>query len=142
MLHGEPLDAFLPKLAQDKSVREAFEEVFGERASAILDKLSSGETLIGDEVSAVDLISDLVLNESEAVESLFGLGSAAGVFAINVMQFGPVFWVWAPDFDSTGYFPDARSALAYAESNWAGFIDDFNAQLKEGKIDERGDPVL
>ncbi len=60
-------------------------------------------------------------NESEVVKSLIGVGSY-GEFPIYIMQFGPVFWIRALEFDTIGYFADAESAIAYAEFNYEPFI--------------------
>jgi hypothetical protein len=54
----------------------ALREKFGaRRANAITEKLKQGQAQSDDELTAVDMIHDLVGNESEAEESLPALGA-------------------------------------------------------------------
>jgi hypothetical protein len=100
-MEEEPLESFLPVLASRVPVRVALQDHFGGRAAAVLSKLRSGTNLAEDELDAHDIILDLVQDESEVVESLTGQG-AEDEFDINIMGFGPVYWVQAAEFDDIG----------------------------------------
>jgi hypothetical protein len=87
----------------------------------ILSKLTSQEPLVEEELSAHDIVVDLIHNHSEVEHSLTGLGSA-GEFPINIMRFGTVYWIEAPEFDDIGYFDSVESARQCAEGNYEPFI--------------------
>lgn len=89
---AKPLEVFFPALATIESVQAALHDEFGERSAAIVDKLKSRSPLSECELSAYDIISDIVSNESIVEWSTTGFGGA-GEFGINVMRFGTVYWI-------------------------------------------------
>ena len=123
MYGAKPLESFLPSLAALPSVQAALTEEFGKDGLTIIAKMNTGETLSDEELGAHDIIHDLVHNNSVVPDSLAGWSSASDdTFSINVMQFGSVFWIEAPEFDDIGYFDTPEDAKAAAEANYEPFI--------------------
>jgi hypothetical protein len=90
---------------------------------AIIVKMKAGESLSDEELGAHDTIHDLVHNDSIVAYSLEGWSSACNdTFPINVMQFGSVFWIEAPEFDDIGYFDTLEEAKDAAEFNYEPLI--------------------
>lgn len=120
----KPLEAFYPALAQNKRDQRALRKGFGPTATGIIDKLTAGITLEGDELGAEDTIADLIMNEAKVVHSISARGSYDD-FDINVLRFGPVFSIQAIEFDEIGYFGSKKSAISFAESEYESFISAF-----------------
>src|SRR5262249_44142524 len=120
---AKPLESFFPSLAELPSVQTALREEFGKDGSVIIAKMKAGESLSDEELGAHDIIHDIVHNNSVVTDSLAGWSSADNdIFPINVMQFGSVFWIEAPEFDDIGYFDTAKDAKEVAEANYERFI--------------------
>ena len=119
----KPLKSFFPSLAALPSVQIALRKEFGKDVSAIIAKMKVGRVLSNEELGAHDTIHDLVHNSSVVADTLAGWSSACDdTFSINVMQFGSVFWIEAPEFDDIGYFDTLEDAKAAAEANYEPFI--------------------
>lgn len=121
---NQSLDYFYEELAKDPRIRLALEKEFGEKAPVILAKLTNEEELEGDELGALDTITDLVLSEGEAQETI-GCWGGEGEFPLNIIRFGPVFWIQAPEFDDIGFFDSLKEAIEVAESEFADFIAEY-----------------
>jgi hypothetical protein len=117
----KPLEAFYPALAQNKRIQRTLKKEFGPAAMGIIDKLTAGIPLEGDEVSAEDTIADLVMNGAKVVHSIGARGGYED-FDINILRFGPVFSIRAIEFDEIGYFDSKECAISAAESEYEGFI--------------------
>jgi hypothetical protein len=117
----KPLEAFLPALADVESVQAALHKEFGERSVGIVNILKSGSPLPDSELSAYDIISDIVSNNGTPEWSINGLGNA-GAFSIIVVQFGPIYWIEAGEADPLGYFETLEQARDAAEMNYEPFI--------------------
>lgn len=117
-----PLGRFLPQLAVIERVRQAIALEYQELAEVILRSALEGreDEVIG--TGAWDTITELIRNESISVEELSGDGPDEDTFLISVLQFGPVFWVEAQEFDADGYFATLEDAVSYAESKFAPFM--------------------
>jgi hypothetical protein len=120
---AKPLESFFPSLAALPSVLTALREEFGKDASAVIAKMKAGESLSDEELGAHDIIHDLVHNNSIAADLFEGWSSARDeTFPINVMEFGIVFWIEAPEFDDIGYFYTLEDARDAAEFNYEPLI--------------------
>jgi hypothetical protein len=123
ILGAKPLESFFSSLAGLRSVQTALRKEFGKHAPAIVVKMKTGESLSDEEVGAYDTICDLVRNNSFVADSLTGWSSADDdTFGINIMQFGSVFWIEAPEFDDIGYFDTIEDAKEAAEANYEPLI--------------------
>jgi hypothetical protein len=127
---AKPLEAVLPALATIESVQTALHDEFGERSAEIVNKLKSGLPLLDCELSAYDIITDIVGNESAVEWSTAGLGSE-DEFPINVMRFGTVYWIEAQEFDPLGYFETIEQAIDVAEICYEPFITALAEQKKD-----------
>jgi hypothetical protein len=120
---AKPLESFFPSLAALPSVQTALRDEFGKDGSAIIAKMKAGESLCDEELGAHDTIHELVRYNSVVADSLAGWSSACDdTFPINVMQFGSIFWIEAPEFDDIGYFDTLEEAKGAAEANYEPFI--------------------
>jgi hypothetical protein len=123
ILGAKPLESFFPSLVALPSVQTALRKEFGKHAPAIVSKMKAGESLSDEELGAHDTIHDLIQNNSVVADSLAGWSSAYDdTFAINIMQFGSVFWIEAMEFDDIGYFDTLKDAKEAAEANYEPFI--------------------
>jgi hypothetical protein len=123
ILGAKPLESLFPSLAALSSVQTALRKEFGKHAPAILAKMKAGKSLSDQELGAHDTIHDLVSNNSIVADSLTGWSSADDdTFGINIMQFGSVFWIEAPEFDDIGYFDTLEDAKEAAKFNYEPFI--------------------
>jgi hypothetical protein len=96
----------------------------------------AGQELSQEELDECsDAIADLVMNESEAVDGFSGLGSY-DAFPINVMQFGDVYWIEAPEFDDIGYFSSKQEAMDAAEFNYEPFITARREAKEKGELED------
>ena len=120
MFDTKPIVYFFPSLVKEERVIVALREQLGTAYEQALKELLAGH-YDGAGGDAHDIILDLVLNDSEELESLEGLGYA-GAFPIEILRFGPLFWIRAPEFGHTGYFETQEDAVSYAEANWEPFI--------------------
>ena len=123
LLCTAPLDTFFPSLASLASVQRALRKEFGETTGNIVAQLKAGQLLSDEDPAAQDIILDLVHNKAVCVESIDGLGSdGSGIFSINIMRFGSVFWIDALGFDDLGYFHGLEQARRAAKLNYEPFI--------------------
>ena len=65
----------------------------------------------------------------------------AGSFPINILRFGPVYWIDAMEFDSIGYFETLENAINCASSEYEPFITalDENEEEEEEEEEEEAD---
>jgi hypothetical protein len=132
----KPLEALLPALVEDPVVSRALEEEFGAEKDRAVAELLMGD-LSGEGGHAHDVISDLLSNEHETVEVLYGLGYA-GAFPISIERLGPAIWIQAVEFDPIGYFDTVEEALEVAR----GEYDTAIARLEESQQSGEPDPGL
>jgi hypothetical protein len=119
----KPLESFFPRLATQDAVTVALRKEFAKRTPAIITKLKTGQPLLDDELSAHDIITDLVHNKSEAVKTLYRRNQEEvdddEKEYVNIMRFGTgkghyVYWIQA-DSSETGYFGGMKAAKKYAD---------------------------
>ncbi len=68
-----------------------------------------------------DIIEDYIYNESTINATLIGIGDF-GEFPINIMYFGPLFWISAQEFDRVKYFETAEKAIEFAKWEYQSFL--------------------
>jgi len=112
------LAAVLPQLADYPAVQQALAAAYPENASRLLDAARKGDP---DDELDTSIIDDLIHSDYEVALELQGHGSY-GEFSINVCRFGPVYWVFAPDFDNVEYFTSLEAAREAAEDVYESFI--------------------
>ena len=128
-IQQHPLSFFYASLADMKQVVDELREMYGGRHAAIIETMRAGGD-VGDE--ARDVIGELIHEECEWVDGLTGYEPGAwsdGVpnpeasFPIDIMQFGPVFWIAAQEHDDVGYFTSMKDAVAATNLECEQFID-------------------
>jgi hypothetical protein len=119
---AKPLEHFFPRLVALNAVKVALRKEFGERTRAVITKLKNAEPLVDDELSAHDIITDLVENGSTVAASVcWRPTSRVDSGYVNIMRFGTakslcVYWVQDVDRDN-GYFDNIQDAIDDAYLN-------------------------
>lgn len=109
------ISAFYSELATNSDVINAIHDTLGEDAAEVtLQRMKAGLPLEEHDGAVHDTIVDLASNEA-TYQNIIQMGDAT----INIMRFGPVYWVFALEYDDVGNFPSEEDAVAYAEFNWA-----------------------
>jgi hypothetical protein len=127
-----------PLLIRLKRVQDEMHSVLGAEAQPIIDKVTASQALSQDDVNNChDLLGDLVDNESELETGYSGLGTGAGVFSFNVMNFGDVVYgISDLEFDDIGYFGSRKEAEEVAELNYHTFITAWKEAKENGELEE------
>lgn len=112
------LEPFYNKLFKINSVQNLIKESLGEE---YLNKIiqPNSEDLITDEL--INLLEDFIENESSIIQELPATGDY-GEFSINILNFGPVYWINSMDFDSIKYFKSKKDAINCAEIVFLEFL--------------------
>ncbi len=119
----EPIELFYSELIEMESVQQQLEEFLDKEIyDRILKQFDEGIAYNKIEGDFEDIINEYVVENAEVINDLTGV-AWDGEFSINIMNFGPLYWVEAPEFDLIGYFKSEEDALAYAEVEYSGFLD-------------------
>jgi hypothetical protein len=114
---------FYPLLLDNKETHDAFVEELGEKAKALLLKAKNGLLTNDEEAVVHDTLYELIINCEQREFSLTGCGSEDN-FLIEVMRFGPIYWIYAPEFEDIGYFNDKHKTLEVAKICYEPFLVD------------------
>jgi hypothetical protein len=126
-----PLEEFFPQLADDASVIELVERLYGTNSAAVIQAMKSqGGDADGLE-PLFDAIMDLMSDREESVYSfeVEALSSYSDTATIDVLTFAGLYWVSSLEFGDIGYFSSEEDAKRAAE-NMLGF-DDLDIDLDE-----------
>ena len=93
----------------------------------LLRRIIAGEEIPGEKLNeAWDIIHEAVKNEAECIDSISGmvLGSTDDndAFPIQIMNYGPVYYVRAPEFDDSDFFLTEEAAWEHAQNDFEPFI--------------------
>ncbi len=117
-----PIDFFYKDLVQLESVQVELKSKLGTKdAEGMITKFNNGIPYAEIEGNYEDIIIDFVNNNSEEVECLTGKGDY-DEFPISILNFGPLFWVEAQEFDSIQFFSTKEDAILCAELEYAQFL--------------------
>lgn len=132
-IHGlsRPLAHFLPRLLRVPAIRDRINRSFRGQLAFAIKEIRAGrkEPLI--EICLSDEIEDLIGNNSEPVRDIAARGGM-DEFSIQIIRYGPVYWISAPEFDDIGYFGSLRKAVACAQVEYDVYIE----RVHEGEDDE------
>ena len=126
------------------------------KVCTVLAKISSVQVLVEKEVGAKDFptalhlmklgdlqgelgatiynfLDDEIENESTQVWS----GLIDGEYPVHVNEYHGVYWVWAMEYDSVGYFLDEATAVSYVELNWDNVCEDGTERDDEDEGDSQ-----
>jgi hypothetical protein len=117
-----PIDFFLKDLIQIESIQvELKSKLVAENAERIIMKFKNGIPYSEIEGNYEDIIIDFVNNNGVEVKCLTGKGDY-DEFPISILNFGPLFWVEAQEFDSIQFFSTKEDAILCAELEYAEFL--------------------
>jgi hypothetical protein len=112
------IESFYPKLIKLREVQKAIEEKLGEEYCKRIIKQFKAKTPYQEiEGDFENVIQDVVVNEGEVVDILTASGGN-GEYPIEILNFGPLYWVHAQEYDAIKYFKSYKEAVACAESTY------------------------
>jgi len=117
-----PIEFFYKDLVQLESVQiELISKLGTEDAESVIMKFNNGIPYAEIEGNYEDIIIDFVNNNSVEVKCLTGKG-AYDEFSISILNFGPLFWIQALEFDSIQFFSAKVDAILCAKIEYAEFL--------------------
>ncbi|RYG19643.1 hypothetical protein EON82_21205 [bacterium] len=134
------LESHISQIAAMPVVQQRLRERFGSAAGATLERFLAG-TVEAADFAAYDVVQELAEEEAETVMEWTGYGSA-GEFPITVSRFGPIYWVRAPEFD-TSYFDNEDDARYHGYDIYLAFAigpEDEDEDEEEEEV-EPAEPV-
>ena len=112
---------FIKDLLKVASVLTELENRLGvEQKKQIIHYFNNAENQNKLNIDFEDIVEECIDNESIIQTTLFGNGDF-GEFPINIMHFGPLYWISAQEFDAIKYFETAEDAISFAEWEYEGF---------------------
>lgn len=122
---SSPFRRFYPRLAANSVFQGHMKEAYGRKATGILKKMAK-DTLSERDAEDIDLdctIGDLAQEHGDCVDSLEGQAADEwDYFDISIVQYGPIFYIQANEFDDIGYFDSLEEAMGVAESEFSDAI--------------------
>jgi hypothetical protein len=118
------LDEFSSDLEKDPAVIKALAKLDG---ATFAEFLESGK------------LEDLVKSDSVTVSSIEASGGYEDFFNIEIQSFGPVFWIWASDFDDIGYFATLKEAEDFAREEYETYIQTLEEMNEEDDWEDEGE---
>lgn len=105
-------------LAKSRAVQALLKKSIGATRLPDALMLMKAGTLEGDLGAYIhNLLVDAIDNDAKVVWSGL-IRQPHDDYPIQVNEFHGVFWVWAMEYDSVGYFLNKQVAISYANSNW------------------------
>lgn len=112
------IESFYPELIEMEEVQDAIEAQLGEEVCKRIVKHFKEKTpYLQIEGDFEDIIQEVVENEATVYEELTGV-SEDGEYPIDILNFGPLYWVHAQEFDPITYFKSFEDAEECARSKY------------------------
>lgn len=105
-------------LIDDAHVRDEIARTFKSDTPTILTSLARGEELLLPNADVDTFLIDLLHNDGRIYKRYTAHGSYGG-YHIDIRGLGGVYFYWAPEFDTTGYFLSVEDASDAIGWNWA-----------------------
>jgi len=105
-------------LIDDAHVRDEIARTFKSDTPTILTSLAKGEELQLPNADVDTFLIDLLHNDGRIYKRYTAHGSYGG-YHIDIRGLGGVYFYWAPEFDTTGYFLSVEDASDAIGWNWA-----------------------
>lgn len=105
-------------LIDDAHVRDEIVRTFKSDTPTILTSLARGEELQLPNADVDTFLIDLLHNDGRIYKRYTAHGSYGG-YHIDIRGLGGVYFYWAPEFDTTGYFLSVEDASDAIGWNWA-----------------------
>ena len=129
----EPIEAFYPRLALMPSIQAALKMKYGKASAGLLQKLLEGAPFDeGSPEDVEDFIHDQVHQNAVCVHSIEAMAADEwDSFDIDVMHYGPLFFIQANEYDDIGFFETLEMARNQAEGEWCDQIEARAEYLEE-----------
>lgn len=125
-------------LAKSRSVQALLKKEVGSESYQEALKLMKAGRLDGDLGATIhDLFIDTIVNDAVSVWSGY-IYQDSDKWPVRVNEYHGVFWVWAIEYDSVGYFLDAKSAISYVHTNWDNVYEEGD-EPDDDDADDSGD---
>lgn len=105
-------------MIDDAHVRDEIARTFKSDTPTILTSLARGEELQLPNADVDTFLIDLLHNDGRIYKRYTAHGSYGG-YHIDIRGLGGVYFYWAPEFDTTGYFLSVEDASDAIGWNWA-----------------------
>lgn len=105
-------------LVRDRHVRSQVSRKYGSNAPKILEILAKGDDPDIADADVSTFLIDLLHNDAHLYSRFTARGSY-GNYHIDIKGLGGVYFYWAPEFGSTGYFLSIDEASDAIVSNWS-----------------------
>jgi hypothetical protein len=116
------LEIFLNKLIPLDEITLAIEEILGNSETTNVVKRAVENKLSTDDVEETkSIIEEYIYDNAITVASIEAYGGY-GPFTISIQNFGPLFWVEAPEFDRIKYFATLDDAFSCADEEYQSFL--------------------
>ena len=120
-------DAFLDLLLRAREVLAACQTDLGARAASVFERARNG-----DSTDFVEWFEEWRMNHTGNIaDEIDAAAPYDDVFAIEIVQAGPLFWIRANEFDDLCYFESLEGAQACAHEHFEGFINELAERRAE-----------
>lgn len=103
-------DAFLDLLLGSKEVLAACEADLGARAASAIERARNG-----DSTDFLEWFEEWRMNNTDNIaDEIDAAAPYDDVFAIEIVEAGPIFWIRANEFDDICYFDSLEAARSHA----------------------------
>jgi hypothetical protein len=114
---------FYCELVRMDSIQKELKSFLGDSESVrIINDFMMGIPYDQIEGNYEDIIGDYIENNAVEIETLYGMGSY-GEFPISILNYGPLFWVQAQEFDSIKFFKSKEDAVSCAEWEYEAYLN-------------------
>lgn len=122
------IESFYQELIKDETVQEALKNELGIKTSNnIIKQFNNGVTYNDIHEDFEDVIINCIEENAVVEDTLTGIGGY-GEFPIEILNFGPLYWISAQDFDQIKYFKTFEDAYACAEFEYESFLNNDNLE--------------
>ena len=115
-------------LINDAHVRSRILRKFKKDARLIMESVLKGQDFDLPGLYVNSFLNDLLHNDARLYKRFTARGSF-GNYHIDIKGLGGVYFYWAPDFGSTGYFISIDEASTLIVSNWADNLVSFSGRV-------------
>lgn len=120
-------DSFLDLLLGSKEVLTACEADLGAKAASVIERARSG-----DSADFLEWFEEWRINNTDNIaDEIDAAAPYDDVFAIEIVEAGPLFWIRANEFDDLCYFDSLEGARACANEHFEGFINELAERRAE-----------
>lgn len=121
------VDVFLDLLLRSKEVLAACQTDLGARAASVIEQARTG-----DSTDFLEWFEEWRMNNTDNIaDEIDAAAPYDDVFAIEIVEAGPLFWIRANEFDDICYFDSLEAARSCAHEDFEGFINELAERRAE-----------